>query len=121
VSSGISFDIEAVERKRKTLYLEGHLLDGDDIRQHFFCRVGPDYVVLTAPYSDQGREMADSITAALGPPSREPSTRCGGGCRGDKGAPGLVTSYSWDLEDDDRGSPRQRVASALGLDDGEWP
>ncbi len=121
MNSGISFDIEAAEKKRKTLYLEGHLQEGDDIRQHFFCQVGPDYVVLTAPYSDQGWEMAGRFTDALGPPSRKPSTKCGGGCRGDKGAPGLIISYSWDLEEDDRGSPRQKVGSALGLDDGEWP
>jgi hypothetical protein len=110
----LTFEVVRAEGKRATLYLDGDVIDREGDRHQFFCQVGPDFVILSTPFTPEGKEMATLFTEALGPPSREPSTKCGGGSRGKKGGHCLITSYSWEFDPGEKEIAWSRVSSILG-------
>lgn len=111
---------DRVKRRKKELFIEWHTVSRDGEKQEFFGHLGSGFFILDVPYSPEGLWVSGLFMARLGPPSREPVSKCGGGCSGDGAGSGLLTVYTWEYPPAEDGSVRRMVADILGTKGEEW-
>lgn len=110
----MNFSLDRVKKRKSDLFLEWHVLTEEGDKQDFFGHLGQDFFILNVPFSREGQEMSSLFMSRLGAPSREPESKCGGGCSGDSAGSGLVTVYTWNIPAADNESLHRKVSEILG-------